>query len=162
MKRRKKSEASIHFSHFIPVFIERHPQNRQVAEFTQRYSLWPSNFRMINPRNVFCGATWPLLTGMFTYNSATSNKKKTTTKKTSLQVNPEVADVASLCWLLLHPLRADRGRGVIPISTFFLLIFFWSYSEFNLPTFIEEFFIPLVCLCVWMPPRRNAGRNPGE
>lgn len=28
--------------------------------------LWPSNFRIINPRNVFCGATWPLLTGMFT------------------------------------------------------------------------------------------------
>lgn len=31
----------------------------------RRYLLWPSNFRIINPRNVFCGATWPLLTGMF-------------------------------------------------------------------------------------------------
>lgn len=30
-----------------------------------KYLLWPSNFRIINPRNVFCGATWPLLTGMF-------------------------------------------------------------------------------------------------
>lgn len=32
---------------------------------SRRYLLWPSNFRIINPRNVFCGATWPLLTGMF-------------------------------------------------------------------------------------------------
>ena len=28
------------------------------------YSLCPSNFRIIIPKNVFCGATWPLRTGM--------------------------------------------------------------------------------------------------
>lgn len=30
------------------------------------YLLCPSNFRIIIPRNVFWGATWPLLTGMMT------------------------------------------------------------------------------------------------
>ena len=29
-----------------------------------KYSLWPSNFRIIIPKKVFCGATWPLRTGI--------------------------------------------------------------------------------------------------
>lgn len=55
------------------------------------YLLCPSNFRIIIPRNVFCGATWPLRTGMIIPCSCV---------KALSQWDPEVTVVAS-CWYFL-------------------------------------------------------------
>lgn len=80
-----------------------YPDSRICA---RRYLLWPSNFRIINPRNVFCGATWPLLTGMFTH--WVSKKKKAPFRSKSRRCK---------CWLL--PLNACSTQTLFPLCMFF-------------------------------------------
>lgn len=70
------------------------------------YLLWPSNFRIIIPRKVFCGATWPLLTGMFAHDFQWG---------APLQVNPEVTDVGSLWCFLYQSSYSTRALLTFPL-----------------------------------------------
>lgn len=88
-----------------------------------QYLLWPSNFRIINPRKVFCGATWPLLTGMFT--RRISSRSAFTSKIPKLQ----------MLALGAAAFTADHRRSVRPRS---LSLHFLNDLPSSLPS-----------LCAW-------------
>lgn len=103
------------------------------------YLLWPSNFRIINPRNVFCGATWPLLTGMFTEYPTTSSRSAFTSKIPKLQM----LALGAVAFTADHS-RSVRARSLSALSQ-------WPSLLSSQP----------VCLSMWISPRRSARSRGG-